>query len=68
MAFLTGGGVVLPLVLLNLPAELFVSDSRFVRFVTLVNRGAGEDAQRRKNGKQNLRLKESQHVLIPQGR
>jgi hypothetical protein len=51
IAFLTGGGVVLLLVLLNLSAELLVTltflltqDSGLVRFVLLVNRGAGEDA------------------------
>jgi hypothetical protein len=40
---------------------LLTQDSGFVRFVLLVNRGAGENSQRRKNCKQNLRLKKSQH-------
>jgi hypothetical protein len=66
---------VLLLVLLDLSAELLVTlpfllaqDSGFARFVLLVNRGAGESSQRRKDCKQNLRLKESQHGFTFQGR
>jgi len=75
IAFLAGGGVVLFLVLLDLSAELLVTltllltqDSGLVCFVLLVNRGAGESSQRRKDCKQNLRLKESQHGFTFQGR
>jgi hypothetical protein len=49
---------VLSFVLLNLPAEFFVvlqllltQDSSLVCLMLLVNRGAGENSQRRKDGK-----------------
>jgi hypothetical protein len=75
IAFLAGGGVVLFLVLLYLSAELLVTllllvtqESGLVCFVLLVNCGAGESNQRRKDCEQDLRLKESQHRFILHGR